>query len=357
MAAETAIVEAKKSARAARLRYVGESVPGIRRVRKGKGFAYITPSGRTVRSAKVLDRIAALAIPPAWEKVWICAWPNGHLQATGYDARRRKQYIYHPHWEETRDRQKYDKMLDFARALPKIRGRVKRDLARRGLPRRKVLAAVVRLLELSLIRVGNDEYAAENGSFGLTTIRNRHARVKGSRIRFDFRGKHQIEHEIEVCDSQLARVVRQCQDPPGQELFEYSDDRDEVHDVGSADVNAYLQEIAGQQFSAKDFRTWAGTVTAAWELHACEPCTSKAAAKRNINQAISRVAELLGNTRAICRRCYIHPAVIDSYLETKLAAALEKKGRASRSLSAKEAAIVRLLAPRRRGSRKPRKAA
>lgn len=344
-AVNSVTVEARKTARRAGLRYVNETERGIGRVRHGQRFVYRSSTGKLVRDQRTLDRIRKLAIPPAWERVWICPSPSGHIQAAGYDTRGRKQYKYHPRWQEARDGQKYDKMLEFARALPKIRARVERDLRRKGLPREKVLAAVVKLLESTLIRVGNDEYAKHNGSFGLTTLRNRHARVRGRRVQFDFRGKHNIEREIGIDDSQLARVVRQCQELPGQELFEYINEDGEVRDVGSDDVNEYLREIAGEQFSAKDFRTWAGTVMAAWELRGSEPCESTSAGKRVVNEAISHVADKLGNTRAICRKCYIHPAVIEAYLEASLHELCGSNGHSRKrtGLSPQEAAVAALL--------------
>lgn len=343
--AETIDIDARRSARAARLRYVTDMLSGIRRVRKGKAFEYFTQRGRRIRQAAVLERIAALVIPPAWQDVWICPWANGHIQACGYDARGRKQYLYHASWQQVRDEQKYGKLVLFARALPAIRRRVARDLRRPGLPREKVLAAVVRLLELTRMRVGNEEYARTNKTFGLTTIRNGHAKVRGSVVRFDFQGKHQIQHEIEVEDSKLARLVRRCQDLPGRELFAYVDDDGATRDVKSADVNEYLRQIAGREFSAKDFRTWGGTVAAACELGRGEPCTSQAAAKRVVAQAVGVVAERLGNTKAVCRRAYIHPAVIAAYLEQTLSGQLHSKhnSRNKLRLPAHEAAVLRLL--------------
>jgi DNA topoisomerase-1 len=259
-----------------------------------------------------------LAIPPAWKDVWICPDANGHLQATGYDDRRRKQYRYHPRWREIRDQQKYDRLIAFAQRLPKLRRRVNRDLKRRGMPREKVLAAVVRLLEMTLIRVGNDEYAKDNGSFGLTTLRNDHVQVNGSTICFEFQGKCGKEHEIDLCDGRLARIVAKCQDLPGQELFQFLDDEGQVRDIGSIDVNDYLREIAGDDFTAKDFRTWAGTLLAARALEEMREFDSQSAAKRNVVRAIEHVAERLGNTKAVCRKCYIHPAVIEAYMEKSL---------------------------------------
>lgn len=336
-----------RTARSAGLRYVTDHEPGLRRRRSGGGFQYLRSRGR-VRDPATLARIRSLAIPPAWTDVWICPTPDGHLQATGRDARGRKQYRYHPRWRAVRDDNKYARMVDFARALPRIRRSTRRDLARRGMPREKVLAAVVRLLEATLIRVGNDEYARDNHSYGLTTIRNGHAAVRGSKIHFDFRGKSGVEHEIGVDDPRLARIVRRCQDLPGQELFAYEGDDGQVHDVGSSDVNDYLREITGQDFTAKDFRTWAGTALAAQALKEFEDFDSQAAAKRNITRAIERVAGRLGNTQAVCRKCYVHPAVIDAYLDRSLAATIkqraagELRGRLAQ-LSGEEAAVLALL--------------
>jgi DNA topoisomerase I len=360
LAVETIELEARRSAQAAKLRYVTDTMAGIRRLGSGKGFVYLSSRGRMIRDAETLARIRSLAIPPAWKDVWICPWENGHLQASGFDARGRKQYRYHPAWAEVRNEQKYSKLILFARALPRIRARVRRDLARHGLPREKVLAAVVRLLELTRIRVGNDEYARQNRTFGLTTIKNHHAEVKGSKIRFDFHGKHAIKHEIELENPELAKVVRKCQELSGEELFEYIDDNGQRRDVKSSDVNSYLRSIACHHFSAKDFRTWAGTVAAAYELKGCEPCTSKTSAKRVINQAVARVAERLGNTKAVCRKCYIHPVVIEAYLEATLHDAMCRKNgqqdnrRCRDRLPADEAAVLRLLEmhERRRGRTK-----
>lgn len=341
-----------RAAKHAGLRYVTDRGPGIRRRRSGSGFQYFNSRGR-VRDPATLARIRSLVIPPAWTDVWICPSPDGHLQATGHDARGRKQYRYHPRWRAVRDDTKYARMLDFARALPKIRRQTRRDLRRRGIPRQKVLAAIVRLLESTLIRVGNDEYVRQNGSYGLTTIRNRHAQVRGSKVRFDFRGKSGVEHEIDVDDPRLAKVVRRCQDLPGQELFAYVGDDGEVYDVGSEDVNDYLREIAGQDFTAKDFRTWAGTALAAQALQEFKDFDSQAAAKRNLTRAIERVAQRLGNTKAVCRKCYIHPAVIDAYLDRSLAetirrrAARELHGRLGQ-MSGEEAAVLALLERRMR---------
>ncbi len=314
-----------ESAREAGLRYVSDDRPGIRRVRRGNGFRYVQPDGQPVRDRDTLRRIRSLAIPPAWTDVWICLLANGHLQATGHDARGRKQYRYHPRWRAVRDETKYDRLIAFGQALPRIRARVEQDLAQPGLPRSKVLATVVRLLETTLIRVGNEEYARTNGSFGLTTLRNRHVSVEGESVRFSFRGKSGIRHTIRVDDRRLARIVQRCQDLPGQELFQYLDDDGTPRDIDSADVNAYLHEIAGQEFTAKDFRTWAGTVLAARALQEFESFDSQTQAKRNIVAAIESVSKRLGNTKAVCRKCYVHPAVLNAYLDGSLLETLRQR--------------------------------
>jgi DNA topoisomerase-1 len=341
----------KYSARIAGLRYVSDKQRGFGRVKRGHGFVYVRSSGGVVRDSRTLARIKALAIPPAWTDVWICPLAKGHLQATGLDARRRKQYRYHSRWREVRDETKYARLIAFAKALPKIRRQVKRDLAYHGLTRERVLAAVVRLLETTLIRVGNEEYAKTNKSFGLTTMRNKHAEVNGSKVAFDFLGKSGVEHEITVADPRLAKVVRKCQDLPGQELFAFLDENGQSHDIGSSDVNEYLREISGQDFTAKDFRTWAGTALAAQALQEFEDFDSKAAAKRNITRAIERVAERLGNTKAICRKCYVHPAVIDAYMDRTLIKTLNTRAerelrRRLKSLPSEEAAVLSLLQQR-----------
>jgi DNA topoisomerase-1 len=312
-------VDPAESAKQAGLRYVSDDSPGIRRVRSGSGFRYVGPDGKPVRDDETLARIRSLAVPPAWTDVWICPKDNGHLQATGRDARGRKQYRYHPRWREVRDGTKYDRMIAFGRALPTIRARTEKHLKLPGLPREKVLAAVVRLLELTHIRIGNDEYAKSNHSYGLTTLRDRHATIDGSTVRFSFRGKSGVRHAVELHDRRLAKIVRGSQELPGQELFQYVGDDGAVHDVGSADVNDYLREITGQEFTAKDFRTWAGTVLAACELSAQEKAASVREAKRNVVAAIRAVADRLGNTVAVCRKCYVHPAVLDGYLAGGLA--------------------------------------
>jgi DNA topoisomerase-1 len=316
--AKDAVAEAKEAAKAVGLRYVSDEEPGIRRRRSGKGFAYRGPDGEPVRDAEVLSRIRALAIPPAYTDVWICTRGNGHIQATGRDARGRKQYRYHPRWREFRDSDKYERMLDFARTLPALRERVAADMGKRGLGREKVLATVVNLLETTLIRVGNADYAKQNKSYGLTTLRNRHVDVEGGELRFRFKGKSGKEWKLRVRDRRLARIVRSCQELPGQHLFQYADEAGEIRAVTSADVNDYLREITGQDITAKDFRTWAGTVLAAMALKEFETFDSAAAAKKNLRAAIEKVASRLGNTPTICRKCYIHPEVMNAYVAGSL---------------------------------------
>lgn len=342
---KSASLEPPRAAKAAGLRYVRAGEPGIRRVKAGKGFHYIRPGGGALRDRATLARVRRLAIPPAWTDVWICARDDGHVQATGRDARGRKQYRYHPDWRAARDETKYHRMLAFAKALPRIRARVRRDLRRKGLPREKVVATIVRLLETTYMRVGNDEYRRDNGSHGLTTLRDRHASVGGGRVMFAFRGKAGKEHSVEVEDARLARIVKRCQDLPGQELFQYVDDEENVRDVGSSDVNEYLREITGEDFSAKDFRTWAGTVLAAVALREFETFDSAAQAKRNVTRAIERVAEQLGNTPAVCRKCYVHPEMLAAYLDGTFAKVVRREAAkmARGRLDADEAAVLALL--------------
>jgi DNA topoisomerase I len=351
LAPETDPEAAAAAAEAAGLRYVTDSAPGITRRRTSKGFSYRDPHGRPITQAKELARLRALAIPPAWTDVWICPHPRGHVQATGRDARGRKQYRYHNEWRAIRDAHKFDRILIFARALPQIRARIDADLRRHGLPRERVLATVVRLLETTLIRVGNAEYARENKSFGLTTIRHRHVEINGSTIAFEFRGKAGKVHKVSTRDRRLARIVRACHELPGQELFQYIDDEGVRRDVDSADVNAYLQEISGEPFTAKDFRTWAGTVLASLALSEFESFDTKAAAKRNVTRAIEHVSNHLGNTVAVCRKSYIHPAILDSYLDGSLLEFL--KGQVEEALreeldglSGEEAAVLAFLQQR-----------
>ncbi|MGE5269011.1 MAG: DNA topoisomerase IB [Thiohalocapsa sp.] len=306
----------------AQLCHVSDTAPGITRHKANNGFDYRLPDGALVSDVETLRRIRSLVIPPAWTEVWICPDPNGHLQATGRDARGRKQYRYHPRWREVRDEAKYHKLLVFARALPLIRSRVEADLRRPGLPRERVLAAIVRLMELTLFRIGNDEYAKENKSYGLTTLRDRHVAIDGSRIHISFRGKSGKHHESDINDRRLARIVKQCRDMPGYDLFQYLDEEGNRHTDGSSDVNHYLREITGEDITAKDFRTWAATHLAAHALRECEPVDSEAKRKKAIVDAVKQVAAHLGNTPAICRRSYIHPAILDGYMEGTLLVAL-----------------------------------
>ena len=340
-------VEPTASAQVAGLRYVTDKTPGIKRVKKGSGFRYLTPTGSALHDAKEIQRIKSLAIPPAWTDVWICPNPLGHLQATGRDARGRKQHRYHPRWRQVRDEAKYHRILDFAERLPPLRRAVDTDLAVPGLSRRKVTAAVVQLLEKTLIRVGNDEYARDNNSYGLTTMRSSHARISGATVRFRFKGKSGKFHDISFSDARLARIVRKCQELSGRELFQYLDDAGDVQDIGSADVNEYLREVTGCDFTAKDFRTWHGTVLAGEALCEMTEFTSETQAKHNLLTAIDAVAGVLGNTRSICRKCYVHPEVLAAYMDRTLGPALEaKNGRRSRSayaLSATESAVLALL--------------
>ena len=340
-----------EAARAAGLRYVSDTRPGIRRKRAGRGFSYTGPDGAPIRDDETLRRIRSLAIPPAWQDVWICPQPNGHLQATGRDARGRKQYRYHPRWRVTRDETKYERMVAFGRALPRIRERIEQDMAQPGLPREKVLATVIRLLETTLIRVGNAEYARSNRSFGLTTLRDRHVQVDGSTLRFEFRGKSGVRHSVDLRDRRLARIVKRCRDIPGYELFQYIDDAGQRQTIDSADVNDYLRAISGEDFTAKDFRTWAGTVLAALALQELETFDSQAQAKRNIVGAIQNVAERLGNTPSVCRKCYVHPAVIDADLEGTTLDTLRQRTEQEltgdlANLPPEEAAVLALLQQR-----------
>jgi len=314
----------RESAAEAGLRYVSGSGPCIQRVRCGKAFRYLGPDGKPLRDPKHLERVRSLAIPPAWQDVWICASPNGHLQAFGRDAKGRKQYRYHPLYRTTRDQAKFSRMIAFGTVLALIHKAVERDLQRRGLPKQKVLATVVRLLETSFIRVGNEEYAKENDSFGLTTMKDRHVRIDGARLLFRFRGKSGLEHMIELTDERLARIVKQCRDLPGYELFQYVTENGETCAIDSADVNQYIREITGHDFTAKDFRTWSGTVLAVRELQSCGPCRSATAGKRAVVGAIKRVAQRLGNRPATCRKYYIHPAVLDAYLDGSLFPVIEE---------------------------------
>ena len=292
---------------------MSDASPGIHRCRAGRGFAYLATDGQRIHDPRTLRRIKSLVIPPAWTDVWICPISNGHIQATGRDSRRRKQYIYHPNWRSVRDAAKFASLTAFGEALPGIRERVARDLRRTGLPRDKVMATVVRLLDETSIRIGNDEYRRQNHSFGLTTLHDRHVTVDGSSLRFEFRGKSGKLHCLEIHDKRVAHILEQCQEIPGQELFQYLDEAGQRHAVSSDDVNAYLREISGSDFTAKHFRTWNGTVLALEYLLCCPPCSSAREAKRTVAQAIKSVAEHLGNTPATCRTAYVHPAVVDAF--------------------------------------------
>ena len=336
------------AAEEAGLRYVSDDQPGYSRKLRGKKFVYFDTEGKQIRDEVRILRLNRLAIPPAYTDVWICPSPNGHLQATGRDDRGRKQYRYHERWRETRDENKYERMVVFGEALSKIRRRVNKDLALPGLPREKVLATVVELLQRTLIRVGNEEYAKENKSFGLTTMRNRHVDVKGAKLRFRFRGKSGVPHDIDVEDRRVAKIMKKLQDLPGQEIFQYLDEGGEVHNVASDDVNEYLREITGEEFTAKDFRTWAGTVMAAMALQAQEIFENETQAKQNVKTAISAVAKMLGNTPTVCRKCYVHPAVLETYLDGKLIEGMKNRtektlAESLAKLRSEEAAVLAFL--------------
>lgn len=304
----------RASAKAAGLRYMTDGKPGITRQRHGKAFRYTNPDGSAVKDEETLGRIKALVIPPAWQDVWIAPVSNAHLQATGRDARGRKQSRYHAHWREVRDETKYSRIKMFAAVLPVIRKRVKHDLALHGLPREKVLATIVSVMESTFIRVGNAEYARQNESYGLTTMRQQHVEIHGSHIHFTFKGKSGVHHDIDMADRRLAHIIKQCQDIPGYELFQFIDHHGNHHHLDSADVNEYLREITNEHFTAKDFRTWAGTVLACMMLQQLEPYDTGKQAKKNIVATVAAVAERLGNTPSVCRKCYIHPMVLEHYL-------------------------------------------
>lgn len=348
---QAAAADAALSARLAGLRHVSDDTPGIRRRRRGKGFSYLDPQGRPLTDPQERRRIAALAIPPAWTGVWICPLPNGHLQATGRDARGRKQYRYHASWRAVRDETKFGRMIAFGEALPRLRARVERDLALPGLPRDKVLAAVVRLLETTLIRVGNQEYARDNRSFGLTTLRNRHVDIEGGTLRFNFRGKSGQEHSVAIADRRLARVVRACRELPGHELFQYLDDDGERQAVSSGDVNEYLRAATGEELTAKDFRTWGGTSLALSALAAIGRAASESEAARAVAGVVELVAEQLGNRPAMCRKYYIHPGVIDAFMSGRLLGLLGATAAEEQTL----ALLRRLPAPEPQAKRRPQR--
>ena len=348
------IVDPRDAAESAGLRYVSDARPGIRRKRAGKGFRYARADG-AVLDPRARSRVRSLVIPPAWSEVWICPHPEGHIQATGRDAKGRKQYIYHPRFREVRDDVKYSRLLAFADTLPGIRAQVRDHMALRGLPRQKVLATVVHLLDTTLIRVGNDDYARQNGSYGITTLKNRHAEVEGSEVRFRFIGKSGKQWSVKIRDRRVAKIVKACQELPGQELLQYVDEDGVPQDVTSGDVNDYLREITGADITAKDFRTWAGTLLAALALSEVCRFDSAAQAKRNVRAAIESVAARLGNTPTICRKCYVHPEVLDSYLGGNLALEIVREGDTAwreelAGMKPEEAAVLTLLRARLRKS-------
>ena len=345
------VTDPAEAAEEAGLRYVSDDQPGYTRKKKGDDFEYFDTKGNPITDEARLLRIRRLAIPPAYTDVWICPTANGHLQATGRDARGRKQYRYHEKWREARDETKYDRMLTFGAALPKIRKRVEEDLALPGMPKNKVLATIVAIMERTFIRVGNEEYARTNKSYGLTTMRNKHVDVKGHKVSFKFRGKSGVTHEMEIADRRLARIVKKAQELPGQELFAYCDENNNVQDIKSQDVNDYLREITGEDFTAKDFRTWAGTVLAAVALNAVDPFETKKQAKANVKTAINAVSKILGNTPAVCRKCYVHPAVLETYLNGNMIEGLKRKTEEAMAnnlpdLQSVEAAVMSFLQER-----------
>lgn len=333
-----------EAAREAGLSYTTDDEPGIHRVRKGKHFDYFGPGGDRIRDPATLDRIRSLVIPPAWEDVWITTHPRGHLQATGRDARGRKQHRYHPRWREIRDADKFDRMAGFGKVLPRIRARVARDLRRKGLPKEKVVATIVRLLETTYARIGNEEYAKHNGSFGLTTLRNRHVDVRGDTVRFVFKAKSGVEATVGVTDRRVARVIKRCEELPGQNLFQYIDSDGVRRMVTSDDVNQYLRDVTREDYTAKDFRTWAATMLAACALREVAGFESETQAKREVIAAIDGVARTLGHTRAVCRRSYVHPAIIDMFLEGTLTRVMNvMPPTAPARLRSDEAAVLMLL--------------
>jgi DNA topoisomerase-1 len=345
------VIDPRDAAETAGLRYVSDEEPGIRRKKSGKGFTYTGPDGKTVADKATLERIKSLVIPPAYTDVWICAKASGHIQATGRDAKGRKQYRYHPAFREVRESTKYEHMLEFAKGLPAIRKTIDEHMSLRGLPREKVLATVVHLLENTLIRVGNSDYVKQNKSYGLTTLRDPHVKVEGGELRFQFKGKSGKTWRLKVKDRRIAKIVKACQDLPGQDLFQYLDENGERQSITSADVNAYLKEITGAEITAKDFRTWAGTVLAALALAEFEAFDSDAKAKKNIRAAIEKVSARLGNTPSICRKCYVHPEVFASYLDGGLLLDIKEEIEAElredlSSLKPEEAAVLALLEQR-----------
>ena len=340
------------SAEAVSLRYSSDSEPGYQRLHRGRGFYFIAPDGKVVRKAALLERFQKLVIPPAWKRVWICSSAVGHLQATGLDLRGRKQYRYHERWRRVRDEAKFYNLVSFAEALPKLRRRVNRDFTRRGITRERVLATVVRLLETTLIRVGNEEYAQDNGSYGLTTMHDRHVKVRGDAVRFQFLGKSGKSHDIELHDPRAARIVRKCQALPGWQLFEYRDDAGKIHRVTSSDVNSYLQEITGEEFTAKDFRTWAGTLLTIEALGRHSKRESRTSVPKLTVKAVKHVAEQLGNTQAVCRKSYIHPAVLEAFADGTLPHIAARGRRSQTGLSTAERKLLQFLKRSRKSERR-----
>jgi DNA topoisomerase I len=341
-------VDPKDDAETAGLRYVSDIRPGIGRRAAGKGFTYVRPEGGRLGDPRVLSRIRSLAIPPAWTDVWICPFADGHIQATGRDARGRKQYRYHPRFREMRESTKYERLIGFADVLPAIRAKVREHMALRGLPREKVLATVVHLLETTLIRVGNDDYARQNKSYGLTTLKNRHVAVNGAEVRFRFTGKGGKQWSLTVKNRRVAKIIRACQELPGQELLQYVDEQSRQQDITSTDVNAYLRELTGQDITAKDFRTWAGTVLAALALEEVEGFDNATQAKRKVRAAIARVAARLRNTPTICRKCYVHPQVLSDYLDGRFILQIEPSAKETHrdeltGLLPEESAVLEML--------------
>jgi DNA topoisomerase-1 len=351
MARDDQVPEAEAAAEAAGLRYVSDDAPGISRQKKGRYFAYFKPDGARVTDEATLERIRSLAIPPAYTDVWICPRADGHIQATGRDAKGRKQYRYHPRFREHRDTTKYEHMLEFAQALPAIRARVDSDMRRRGIPREKVLATVVHLLETTMIRVGNADYAKQNKSFGLSTLRNRHVDIDGAELRFNFKGKSGKSWRVSIRDRRVAKIVKSIQELPGQHLFQYVDDDGEVCEISSNDVNEYLRLISGRDITAKDFRTWTGTVLTALSLAAAERGETDRAVKQRLREAIADVACALGNTPAVCRKAYIHPEIIDAFTEKELVLRIREGGANDEELRPEEKAVYNLLRRRLKKAR------
>ena len=343
------------------LRYVTDEDAGIARRRCGKGFVYTGPGGKRITDADELERIRKLAVPPAWTRVWICPSPNGHIQATGYDVKRRKQYRYHPRWRKVRDEAKFERTVAFGEALPALRRRVRKDMALPGLPKEKVVATVVALLDRCFARVGNEQYAKDNGSFGLTTLRDKHAKIRGSKLQLRFKGKGGKEHDVLVDDPRIVHIVRRSQELPGQQLFQYVDEDGTHRPIGSGDVNDYLREVTGSEFTAKDFRTWAGTVAVADELAGAAPPDSERDRDRVLLAAVDAVAEQLGNTRTVCRASYLHPDVLEGYADGSLHAAWQRRSASGasspRGLRADERFALKFLKGRGRTAKRAAKAA